>query len=221
MRHLWEEEGVEPLKLENTAALDPFPHAQLHSFEAQRPAIAARGLAEAETELAGMLRQGRRVLVAFPHRGEAERTQRLLRKVDAEVVAEVPALAEAPSLRFVVSAARRGFVWRDLGLALLPDVQVFRKRPPRADARLGRALGRSRTCAPATTSSTRTTASAGWSVSRRRRSRESPATTSTSRSAAKTACTSRTSSFPRSAATSARTRARPRCRSSAARPGRT
>ena len=38
------------------------------------------------------------------------------------------------------SPARRGFVWRDLGLALLPDTQVFRKRPPRADARLGRAL---------------------------------------------------------------------------------
>src|SRR5205807_4006318 len=29
---------------------------------------------------------------------------------------------------------------RELGLALLPDTQVFRKRPPRADARLGRAL---------------------------------------------------------------------------------
>ena len=28
----------------------------------------------------------------------------------------------------------------DLGIALLPDAQVFRKRPPRADARLGRAL---------------------------------------------------------------------------------
>ena len=49
-------------------------------------------------------------------------------------------LPEDPSLRFVVSAARRGFVWRDLGIALLPDVQVFRKRPPRADARFGRAL---------------------------------------------------------------------------------
>ena len=45
-----------------------------------------------------------------------------------------------PSLAFVVSPARRGFVWRDLGVALLPDTQVFRKRPPRVDARLGRAL---------------------------------------------------------------------------------
>ncbi len=140
LRRLWEEEGLEPLSLENAALLDPFPHAQAHSFEAQRPAIAARGLAEAETELAGMLRQGRRVLVAFPHRGEALRTQRLLRKVEAEVVEEGGPLPADPALQFVVSPARRGFVWRDLGIALLPDVQVFRKRPPRADARLGRAL---------------------------------------------------------------------------------
>jgi len=140
VQRLWEEEGLEPLRLENAAVLDPFPHAQTHSFEAQRPAIAARGLAEAETELAGMLRQGRRVLVAFPHRGEALRTQRQLRKVDADVVEEGGSLPADPTLQFVVSPARRGFVWRDLGIALLPDVQVFRKRPPRADARLGRAL---------------------------------------------------------------------------------
>ena len=50
---------------------------------------------------------------------------------------ELPRDAE---LLFAVSPARRGFVWRELGLVLLPDTQVFRKRPPRADARLGRAL---------------------------------------------------------------------------------
>ncbi|MGI8479246.1 MAG: transcription-repair coupling factor, partial [Gaiellaceae bacterium] len=140
VRRLWEEEGLEPLRLQDAALLDPFPHAQAHSFEAQRPAIAARGLAEAETELAGMLRQGRRVLVAFPHRGEALRTQRLLRRVDVDVVEEDGSLPSDPAVQFVVSPARRGFVSRDLGVALLPDVQVFRKRPPRADARLGRAL---------------------------------------------------------------------------------
>jgi transcription-repair coupling factor (superfamily II helicase) len=140
VRELWEEEGLTALPLDGAAELDPFPRAQRHSFEAQRPAIAARGLAEAETELAGMLRQGRRVVVAFPHPGEALRTQRLLRRVDAELVEDGGALPREPEVRFVVSPARRGFVWRDLGLALLPDVQVFRKRPPRADARLGRAL---------------------------------------------------------------------------------
>ena len=140
VRRVWAEEGLEPVALEGAAELDPLPRAQQHSFEAQRPAIAARGLAEAENELASMVRQGRRVVVAFPRAGEALRTERLLRKVDVEVVEDDLPLPKEPSVRFVVSPARRGFVWRDLGLALLPDVQVFRKRPPRADARLGRAL---------------------------------------------------------------------------------
>ncbi|MBA2643305.1 MAG: transcription-repair coupling factor [Actinobacteria bacterium] len=140
VRRVWEEEGLSGPTLDGASELDPFPQAQSHSFEAQRPAIAARGLAEAENELAAMLKQGRRVLVAFPHRGEAQRTQRLLRRVEAELVDDESALPRESGLRFVVSPARRGFVWRDLGIALLPDVQVFRKRPPRADARLGRAL---------------------------------------------------------------------------------
>jgi transcription-repair coupling factor (superfamily II helicase) len=140
VKRVWEEDGLDSVPLEGAAELDPFPHSQPHRFEAQRPAIAARGLAEAETELAGMLRQGRRVLVAFPHKGEALRTERLLRRVEADVVEVDQPLPEDPELRFVVSPARRGFIWRDLGIALLPDVQVFRKRPPRADARLGRAL---------------------------------------------------------------------------------
>src|SRR5207249_12240751 len=49
-------------------------------------------------------------------------------------------LPEEAQLLFAVAPARRGFVWRELGLVLLADTQVFRKRPPRADARLGRAL---------------------------------------------------------------------------------
>jgi len=140
VRRAWEEDGLEALSLTGAAELDPLPRGQAHSFDAQRPAIAARGHAEAETELAAMVRQGRRVVVAFPHLGEALRAQRLLRRIEAEVDEEGGPLPEEPSLRFVVSPARRGFVWRDLGVALLPDTQVFRKRPPRADARLGRAL---------------------------------------------------------------------------------
>src|SRR6185312_354015 len=39
-----------------------------------------------------------------------------------------------------ISPARRGFVWRDLGLVLLPDHQVFRRRAPRERRLGGRAL---------------------------------------------------------------------------------
>jgi transcription-repair coupling factor (superfamily II helicase) len=140
VRRVWEEEDLTPLDLTGTSELDPFPRGQPFAFEAQRPAIAARGLAEAETELQGFGRAGQRTVVAFPHRGEALRQKALLRKVEPELLEAGQSLPSEPSLFFAVSPARRGFVWRELGLVLLPDGQVFRKRPPRADARLGRAL---------------------------------------------------------------------------------
>src|SRR5207249_5216251 len=116
--------------------LDPLPSGQPFAFEAQRPALVARGLAEAENELAAFVRAGHRVVVAFPHRGEALRQQNLLRRVDARIVDDGDALPREADLLFAVSPARRGFVWRELGLVLLPDTQVFRKRPPR-ERRLG------------------------------------------------------------------------------------
>ncbi len=140
VRRVWDEDGIAPLDLSGATELDPFPRGQPFAFEGQRPAIAARGLAEAESELAGFVRAGQRVVVTFPHRGEALRQKALLRKVDPETLEPGERLPYEPALRFAVSPARRGFVWRELGLVLLPDTQVFRKRPPRADARLGKAL---------------------------------------------------------------------------------
>jgi transcription-repair coupling factor (superfamily II helicase) len=140
VRDAWLEEFGEEYDLPQASRLDPLPQGQRHSFEAQRPALAARGLAEAENELLSFMRGGVRVVVAFPHRGEALRTQNLLRRVDAGLIEPGERLAQEPGVMFAVSAARRGFVWRELGLALLPDTQVFRRRAPRGDARIGRAL---------------------------------------------------------------------------------
>jgi transcription-repair coupling factor (superfamily II helicase) len=137
VRALWAEEGFEPLDLSTATELSPLPQGQPFSFDAQRPALAARGLSEAENELNGLLRQELDVVVAFPHRGEALRQQQLLRRVEARILAD----GDAPEgLTFAVAPARRGFVWRDLGVALLPDTQVFRKRPPSATAAPCRAL---------------------------------------------------------------------------------
>ncbi len=137
---VWEEEGLDPIPLDGAALLDPFPRGQPFAFEAQRPAVAARGLAEAEQELASFVRGGQRVVVAFPHRGDGLRTANQLRRVAVEWLEEGAELGEEPGVYFTVSPARRGFVWRDLGFALLPDTQIFRKRAPRGDVRLGRAL---------------------------------------------------------------------------------
>jgi transcription-repair coupling factor (superfamily II helicase) len=140
VRRVWAEEDLHELPLEGSSELDPFPSGQPFSFEAQRPVIAARGLAEAERELEGLVRAGNRVVVAFPHLGEALRTQNLLRRLDARLLEPGDPIPDEAELLFAVSPARRGFVWRELGLVLLPDTQVFRKRAPRRDVRVGRAL---------------------------------------------------------------------------------
>jgi transcription-repair coupling factor (superfamily II helicase) len=140
VRAVWQEELGEELPLEGVSELDPLPAGQPFSFEAQRPVIAARGLAEAENELRSFVRSGLRVVVAFPHRGEALRTQNLLRRAEARLVEPGDGLPDEAEVLFAVSPARRGFVWRELGIALLPDTQVFRKRAPRRTAPVGRAL---------------------------------------------------------------------------------
>ena len=139
VRGVWEEEGLDPIDLGGSAELDPFPRGQPFAFEAQRPAIAARGLSEAENELAAFVRGAS---------GSSSRSRTVARRCGRRTSsgAWTPSCSSPatscrdPALRFAVAPARRGFVWRDLGLVLLPDTQVFRKRPPRADARLGRAL---------------------------------------------------------------------------------
>jgi transcription-repair coupling factor (superfamily II helicase) len=131
VRQVWEEEGLEPVPVDRAARLDSLPAGQPFAFEAQKPALVARGLSEAENELAAFVRAGQRVVVAFPHLGEAMRQQNLLRRVQARILGEGEDLPREEELLFAVAPARRGFVWRELGLVLLPDTQVFRRRPPR------------------------------------------------------------------------------------------
>jgi transcription-repair coupling factor (superfamily II helicase) len=140
VRRVWDEVNLAPISLEGATELDPFPQSQAFAFEAQRPAIAARGLGEAESELAQLVRAGQRVVVAFPHRGEALRTQNMLRRVDAQLLEPGDELSDEAGLYFAVTPARRGFVWRELGLVLLPDHQVFRRRVSRERRLGGKAL---------------------------------------------------------------------------------
>jgi transcription-repair coupling factor (superfamily II helicase) len=140
VRRIWSEDYLSPVSLEGATELDPFPQGQPFAFEATRPAIAARGIAEAEAELTQLVRAGQRVVVAFPHRGEALRTQGMLRRVEARILEPGGDLPDEADLFFAIVPARRGFVWRELGLVLLPDHQVFRRRVPRERRIGGRAL---------------------------------------------------------------------------------
>ena len=142
VKRVWAEEGFEPISLKGASELDPFPQAQPFSFEAQRPAIAARGLAEAENELNGFVNGGNRVVVAFPHAGEALRTDNLLKRADARVLDAGQDLPEQPELLFAVAAgaarlrlarARARAAARHAGL---PQAAAAGRQAPRPRARL-------------------------------------------------------------------------------------
>src|SRR6185437_7635181 len=106
VRRIWADDALTPVSLDGTTDLDPFPQGQPFAFEAQRPAIASRGLSEAEVELAQFVRAGQRVVVAFPHRGEALRTQNMLRRVEAALLEPGDALPSNPGLYFAIAPAR-------------------------------------------------------------------------------------------------------------------
>ena len=209
------------LDLGGAAELEPFPRGQAHSFEAQRPAIAARGLAEAENELAAFVRAGNRVVVAFPHRGEALRTTNLLRRVEARLLEPGERSRTSRSCCSPSRPRAAASSGATSGSCSCRTRRSSASAPARGRAAAAARCRASPTCAQATSSSTRTTASGSCSASRRRRSRRSLATTSSSASAATTGSTSRTSRSARSRSTSAPTRPRPPSASSAARPGRT
>ncbi len=82
---------------------------------------------------------------ALERRNQVGRNRRRLvllrkRRLDARLLEQGEPLPDDPELLFAVSPARRGFVWRDLRLALLPDTQVFRRRTRSRVSAPGRAL---------------------------------------------------------------------------------
>ena len=113
-------------------------------LRAQSAETAARSLAEAEPELEKLVRSGYTTVVAFPRRGEGERTAYNLGRLKASWLGEdVDARAGAPasSLRFATASLREGFIAPELKLAVFPEHRLLRRRPPgrQADrARVGR-----------------------------------------------------------------------------------
>jgi transcription-repair coupling factor (superfamily II helicase) len=123
--------------LESVPALEAMPLGQPFQFEAQLPALASTGIAEAENELRALVRAGYRVLDCFAHLGEARRTHMSLRRIEATVPAPGGHGPDEAGVAFVVSPLRHGFVSPGLRVAVVPAAQLLRRRGARGPARFG------------------------------------------------------------------------------------
>jgi transcription-repair coupling factor (superfamily II helicase) len=103
------------------------------SFRAQAPSSAARNIGEAESQLDRELRSGYRVIVAFEHRGEAERARYNLKRLEATFL-DGAAPPEASALLFAEAALSDGFISPDLKLAVIPFRRLVHRRRAAAPA---------------------------------------------------------------------------------------
>src|SRR4051794_15429081 len=100
---------------------------QPHEFRAQSADTAARSLRDAEPELEKLVRSGYRTFVAWSRRGEAERAQLNMARLQAAFLDGRPA-PEDPSLMFAHASLRDGFIAPQLKLAVLPEHRLLRRR---------------------------------------------------------------------------------------------
>jgi transcription-repair coupling factor (superfamily II helicase) len=124
---------VPPEKLDASLArraslrLSSISQDQPHEFRAQSADSAARSLRDAEPELEKLVRSGYRTFVAWARRGEAERAQLNLARVQAAFLDGQPAPEEA-SVTFAHASLRDGFIAPQLKLAVLPEHRLLRRR---------------------------------------------------------------------------------------------
>jgi transcription-repair coupling factor (superfamily II helicase) len=118
---------------------------QPHEFRAQGADVAARSLRDAEPELEKLTRSGYRTVVAFPTKGEGERTAYNLARLRATWIPPTPGGAPVPGeLTFTEASLRQGFVSAGFKVAVLPEHRLFhRRRPQRPERERRRGILRS------------------------------------------------------------------------------
>jgi transcription-repair coupling factor (superfamily II helicase) len=136
--HLYLPPAALEAALEQRAALrlSSISQDQPYAFRAQAADTAARSLRDAEPELEKLVRSGYRTVVAWARRGEAERAQYNLARVQARFLDSQPAPHE-PGVVFAAASLREGFLSPSLKLAVLPEHRLLRRRRAQRPEGLG------------------------------------------------------------------------------------
>ncbi len=121
-------------RLEQAAALDLVTPAGADdaAFDALDARFPTRGMAEAESEMARLSSGQSRLVVCFARRGDMERTQGQVTKVKPVILQPDGRVPGPGTVAFAHLDLRTGFVSRKLGLAVVPDGALIRRRRPTA-----------------------------------------------------------------------------------------
>src|SRR4051794_3225891 len=130
-----------------TAALDQrasirlssIPQDQPVEFRAQAADLAARSLKDAEPELEKLVRSDYQTVVAWPRRGDGERAAYNLARLRASWIdGDRPT---QPQLTCAQANLRDGFIAAGLGLAVIPEHRLFRRKRAERPRPSGRRRG--------------------------------------------------------------------------------
>jgi transcription-repair coupling factor (superfamily II helicase) len=132
----------EVLEQRVSVSLSAVSQDQPHSFRAQAADTAARSIREAEPELEKLVRGEYATVVAWARRGEAERAAYNLARLRPAFLDDGRAIpATGGGLWFAVAGLREGFIAPQLGIAVIPEHRLLRRRrAERPEAGAARAL---------------------------------------------------------------------------------
>ncbi len=110
------------------------------AVDAREARFATRGIAEAQAELSRLSGGSLRVLVAFTRRGDMERAAAQLTRISPTSVDLSLDEPRQGAVSFAVMPVHRGFISADLGLAVIPESEILRRRRASDRAPAGRRL---------------------------------------------------------------------------------
>jgi len=112
------------------------------AFDAVEARFPTRGMAEAEAEMARLSSGASRLVVCFARRGDMERTQGLVSRVSPVILDKGGRVPGPGTVAFTHLGLRSGFVSRSLGLSVVPEAALIRRRraAPRAPLAAGRRI---------------------------------------------------------------------------------
>ncbi len=108
--------------------------------DAREARFATRGISEAQAELTRLSGGTLRTLVAFTRRGDMERAASQLTRITPQVVNLATDAPREGVVSFTVMPVHRGFISSDLGLAVIPENEILRRRRASDRAPVGRRL---------------------------------------------------------------------------------